>query len=247
MASVGARAFGRRRPVVFSGIFVSPLTRCRPRVRLVLLALVATWCSSVSVPAQGPAPPLLDRLTIVAPGAPSGGWARTAENMARALRAAGLVGEVTVVSRPGDGGTLALAEFASTPHSNDNVLLVGGSVMIGAAPPGSPAASDLMSVVPIARLTGESMVLAVAATSPFRTLDDLVAAMRQRPASIVWVGGPYSGANHTALTMIADAAGLAAGPAAQRRRGVIGEQSSLRRRRTMVSIACRRREALRCA
>ncbi|MCX6553315.1 MAG: tripartite tricarboxylate transporter substrate-binding protein [Acidobacteria bacterium] len=127
--------------------------------------------------------------------------------MARTLRVAGLVDDVKVVNRPGDSGSLALAEFVADYRGDGRVLLVGGFVMLGAAPAGSPVASYLKSVVPIARLTGESQALAVSAASPFRTLDDLLQAVKHRPASILWVGGPYGGSNHTFLTMLADVTG----------------------------------------
>lgn len=127
--------------------------------------------------------------------------------MARTLRLAGLVDDVKVVNRPGDSGSLALAEFVADYRGDGHALVVGGYVMLGAAPAGSPVASYLKSVVPIARLTGESQVLAVAVKSPFHTLDELLLAIKTTPASVVWVGGPYGGSNHTVVTMIAEATG----------------------------------------
>jgi putative tricarboxylic transport membrane protein len=173
----------------------------------VLAGVLLLSCAGLYRLVAADPPQHLDQLTLVAPGAPTGGWMRTAENMARTLRLAGLVDNVTVVNRPGDSGSLALAEFVANYSGNGHVLLVGGFVMLGAAPAGSPVASYLKSVVPIARLTGESQALAVAAASPFRTLDELLVAVKTKPASILWVGGPYGGSNHTVVTMIADATG----------------------------------------
>lgn len=169
-----------------------------------IVALLAVAGMSIGA---GPAPHL-DHLTLVAPGAPTGGWMRTAENMARSLRMAGLVDDVRVVNRPGDGGSLALAEFVADHRGDGRVLLVGGSIMLGAAPPGSPVASNLASAIPIARLTGESQALAAAASSPIRTLDDLLETIRRDPGAILWVGGPYGGSNNTVISLIADATGV---------------------------------------
>jgi putative tricarboxylic transport membrane protein len=172
----------------------------------VLFALVSTRAvrTGQPPPARGPR---IDRLTIVAPGAPTGGWARTAEQVARTLRSAGLVGEVTVVNREGDSGSFALTEFVDAYRGNGQALLVGGSVMLGVAPSG-PVGSSFRALIPIARLTGESQALATSVSSPLRTLDDLLKAIREAPSSILWVGGSYGGSNYTAVTIIAEAMGL---------------------------------------
>ena len=114
---------------------------------------------------------------------------------------------MTVVNREGDSGSFALAEFVDAYRGNGRALLVGGSVMLGVAPSG-PVGSTCRSLIPIARLTGESQALATSASSPFRTLDDLLKAVREAPSSILWVGGSYGGSNYTAVTIIAEAMGL---------------------------------------
>jgi putative tricarboxylic transport membrane protein len=174
---------------------------------ITLLFALAFTRAARTIQPPPPRAPRIDRLTIVAPGAPTGGWARTAEQVARTLRSAGLVGDVTVVNREGDSGSFALAEFVEAYRGNGRALLVGGSVMLGVAPSG-PVGSNFRSLIPIARLTGESQALATAATSPFRTLDDLLKAVREAPSSILWVGGSYGGSNYTAVTMIAEAMGV---------------------------------------
>ena len=67
----------------------------------------------------------------------------------------------------------------------------------------------LDDVTPIARLTGEYEVLTVPAASPFRTLDDLIQALRQRPESISWGGGSAGGSDQILAGLIADAVGVA--------------------------------------
>ncbi len=79
--------------------------------------------------------------------------------------------------------------------------------MLGVAPSG-PVGSSFRSLIPIARLTGDSQALATSSSSPFRTLDDLLKAVRESPTSFLWVGGSYGGSNYTAVTMIAEAMGL---------------------------------------
>jgi hypothetical protein len=62
--------------------------------------------------------------------------------------------------------------------------------------------------VPIARLTGEYEALAVPATSPFRTLDDLLAAFREQPESISWGGGSVGGSDQILAGLISAAVGV---------------------------------------
>ena len=59
------------------------------------------------------AQPVLERLTIVAPAAPGGGWDQTARAMQRALEADGLVRSVQVENVPGAAGTIGLARFVN--------------------------------------------------------------------------------------------------------------------------------------
>ena len=172
---------------------------------LVAMALPTSGRAGQDASRQAPAGASLDRLTIVAPGALTGGWARTAEKIARTLRASGLVEDVSVVHRQGDSGSLALAEFVRGYRGNGKALLVGGSVMLGAAPASSPVGSNFRSLIPIARLTGESQALATSVGSKYHTLDDLLETLRLDPTSILWVGGSYGGSNHTAVSMIAEA------------------------------------------
>src|SRR5260370_41945290 len=88
------------------------------------LALSATASPALSSDA-------IDRLPIVAPAAPGGGWDQTARVMADVLESAGIASHVTVVNSPGAGGAIALAEFI-THRGDGRSLILGGLVMLGA-------------------------------------------------------------------------------------------------------------------
>jgi hypothetical protein len=68
----------------------------------------------------------------------------------------------------------------------------------------------LDDVMPIARLTGEYEVIAVPASSPFRTLSDFIAAFRQRPDAISWSGGSAGGGDQILAGLVAVAVGVPA-------------------------------------
>jgi putative tricarboxylic transport membrane protein len=67
---------------------------------------------------------------------------------------------------------------------------------------------SLTAATPIARLTSESLALVVPAASPFRTVADLVAALKADPARISWAGGSAGGSDHILAGMIAKASGV---------------------------------------
>ena len=140
--------------------------------------------------------------TIMAPAAPGGGWDQTARSMQEALQAEGISGNVQVTNVPGAGGTIGLAQFVNESNGNPNALIVGGYVMVGAIlTNASPVTLDM--VTPIARLTGEAVVIVVPAASELQTMDDLVAKLKADPGSVAWAGGSAGGADHITAGLIA--------------------------------------------
>jgi putative tricarboxylic transport membrane protein len=145
--------------------------------------------------------------TIMAPAAPGGGWDQTARTMQAVLQEAGISEDVQVTNVPGAGGTIGLAQFVNQSQGNPEALIVGGYVMVGAIlTNASPV--DLTMVTPIARLTGESVAIAVPAASDIQTMDDLVAKLKADPGAVAWGGGSAGGADHITAALIAKAVGV---------------------------------------
>jgi putative tricarboxylic transport membrane protein len=69
----------------------------------------------------------------------------------------------------------------------------------------------LNEVTPIARLTGEYEAIVVPANSPFRTLSDMIRALRERPESLSWGGGSAGGSDQILAGLVAEAVGVAPG------------------------------------
>lgn len=151
-------------------------------------------------------PPKLEKLRLVAPASPGGGWDQTARAMADALRKSGLVGDVDVVNSPGAGGAIGLAQFLGEPGKGD-ALLVGGLVMISAIR-AHRATVSLAQATPIARLTGDYEVIAVPAASDLEDLAELVQALRINPGAVTWGGGSGGGADELFLAELARAIGV---------------------------------------
>jgi putative tricarboxylic transport membrane protein len=177
----------------------------RGRRRRCAWALAACVPLAFAVGLRGDEP--LDRLTIVAPAAPGGGWDLTAHAMADVLQGAGIVRRVDVVNSPGAGGSIALAEFINAHRGDPHILLVGGLVMISAIR-ANHATESILETTPLARLEAEAEVVVVRSDSQMTSLADVLAVMRSQPGALVWTGGSYGGTDQLLLRNIAEAVGL---------------------------------------
>jgi len=169
----------------------------RSLVVAVLLACVAGFGMAQNV----------GSLRIMAPAAPGGGWDGTARAMQAALRDAGIVDQVEVFNVPGAGGTIGLAQLATSEAGNGDIVMVMGLVMVGSILT-NEAPVGLDQSTPIARLTAEYEVIVVPAASPFQTLADLVAAFQADPGAVSFAGGSAGGIDHILVGLLAGEVGV---------------------------------------
>jgi putative tricarboxylic transport membrane protein len=149
----------------------------------------------------------MDQVRLVAPAAPGGGWDQTARVMQQVLQQAGVVRTVSVENVPGAAGTIGLARFVGSEQGSADALMVSGLIMLGGVVmQDSPV--TLRDVTPIARITGEYEAIVVPAGSPYRTLDDLIRALRDRPEAISWGGGSAGGSDQILAGLVARAVGV---------------------------------------
>ncbi|NMG75408.1 Bug family tripartite tricarboxylate transporter substrate binding protein [Aromatoleum diolicum] len=149
----------------------------------------------------------LDSIKILVPANPGGGWDQTGRALQAAMNAEGIVKKVTVDNKGGAGGTIGLAQFVNGAKGDGSATMVGGMVMVGAiATNKSPV--NLTQVTPLARLTGESLVVVVPASSKVQTLKELLDQFKANPGSVSWGGGSAGGSDHILAGMIAQAVGV---------------------------------------
>ncbi|NMF87930.1 Bug family tripartite tricarboxylate transporter substrate binding protein [Aromatoleum petrolei] len=149
----------------------------------------------------------LDNVKILVPANPGGGWDQTARALQAAMNAEGLAKKVTVDNKGGAGGTIGLAQFVNGAKGDGGATLVGGMVMVGAiATNKSPV--NLTQVTPLARLSGETLVVVVPASSKIQTLKDLIEQFKASPGSVAWGGGSAGGSDHILAGLIAQAVGV---------------------------------------
>ena len=168
-----------------------------------MLIACATFAAATPAVAQAP----YDRLRLIAPAAPGGGWDQTARVMQQVVQRAGIARTVSVENIPGAAGLIGLARFIGAERSNGDALMVSGLIMLGAIVT-QRSAVTLGDVTPIARLTGEYEVLTVPVSSPFRTLGDFIDAFKTRPEAISWGGGSAGGSDQILAGLIAEAVGV---------------------------------------
>jgi putative tricarboxylic transport membrane protein len=145
-------------------------------------------------------------LKIIAPAAPGGGWDQTARAMQQALVAEKLVKSAQVVNIAGAGGTVGLAQFVTGSKGDGKQLMVNGFVMVGAILLNKSPVS-LAQVTPIARLTQETQVMVVPASSPIKSAKDLAEATRKDVAKVTFAGGSAGGVDHIMAALFVAAAG----------------------------------------
>lgn len=147
-------------------------------------------------------------LSLLVPANPGGGWDQLARLMQHVIVADHLSPKpIDVFNKGGAGGAIGLAELMTRRHDDPYTLMVAGSVMIGSTiSQGSPF--RVSQAKPLARLILEDLVVAVPTASPFRSIEDLIAAYRSKPDQISWSGGSAGGVDHILVGLITEAAGL---------------------------------------
>ena len=144
-------------------------------------------------------------IDITAPAGPGGGYDQLARATQQVLQKEGLASGVQVSNVPGAGGTIGLAQFV-TGKKRGNNLMVAGLGLVGAVLT-NKASITLDQVTPLARLQGEYQPLVVAADSPIKTLNDLIAKYKADPASVSWGGFALGSPDHILSGLIVKAIG----------------------------------------
>ena len=169
-----------------------------------LIALCSCGATE-SVGGSGTAAEGVDDLSIVVPADPGGGWDQTGRAMAKVMEEENMVGSAEVTNVPGAGGTTGLAQMAT--EEDPQTLMVMGHVMLGSVELNKSSVT-LDDVTPIASLTEEQEVVVVPADSPYKTLDDLIADVKDRGQDVSVAGGSAGGTDHILAGLIYQAAGL---------------------------------------
>lgn len=170
-----------------------------------------TFLRSLAALAAAGALPLSARasanLKMMIPANPGGGWDSTGRALGKALQDAGVASSVSFDNKGGAAGAIGLAQFVNANKGDPNALMVMGAVMLGGIITGKPPVS-LTQATPIARLTSEYNVFVLPASSPLKTMKDVIEQLKKDPGSVKWGGGSRGATEHIAAAMIAREVGV---------------------------------------
>ncbi|MFF3330639.1 tripartite tricarboxylate transporter substrate binding protein [Streptomyces sp. NPDC002888] len=175
----------------------------RGAVAAALALLVVSACGAW--PGGGERPG--GELRIMVPNTPGGGYDTTARTAARVMQEARIAVDVQVFNLPGAGGTVGLQRIFNE-RGNGTLALQMGLGVVGASHVMHSEAA-LARTTPLARLIEEAGAVVVRRDSPYRTIDDLVAAWRRDPGRMSVGGGSAPGGPDHLLPMeLARAVGI---------------------------------------
>ena len=156
--------------------------------------------------ATGASSTVRNKLTVMAPASPGGGWDGFSREAQAAMRSEGIVNNVQVANVPGAGGTIGLSQLVQMT-GRDDILMATGGVMVGAIALGDTAES-LQDVTPIARVADDFAALVVPADSPITSLDEFVEVWQADPEGTSIAGGSLGSIDHLMTGILAGAIGL---------------------------------------
>ncbi|MBM4183244.1 MAG: tripartite tricarboxylate transporter substrate binding protein [Gemmatimonadetes bacterium] len=146
----------------------------------------------------------------LAPAAAGGGWDLTCRSVGQVLSELGLArGLVRTTNLPGAGGGVAFARAVAQRNEDPNVLIAASPSTTLRLAQGQYGDLTVDDVRWVGAIGAEYGILAVAADSPLRSLDDVLAAWLRDPSSLVVSGGSaVAGQDHMKMLLLADRAGI---------------------------------------
>jgi len=188
-----------------------------PRISALLAAtaLLAAACGGAATPAPttsgaataAASPFPRKALDIMAPAATGGGFDTTARLFQRALTEEKLVTQtVTVSNVPGSGGVVGMSQLLKNSKGESHALIVVGRVTIGNQVIGK-SDTKVSGLTPIARLMAESEVIVTPKDSPYKSIKDVIDALKKDVNGIKFAGGSAGGADHELAALLVKAAG----------------------------------------
>lgn len=170
------------------------------------VVMVITGLAVGNAAATGASSTVRNKLTVMAPASPGGGWDSFARESQAAMRSEGIVNNVQVANVPGAGGTIGLSQLLQMT-GRDDILMATGGVMVGAIALGDTA-DTLQDVTPIARVADDFAALVVPADSPITSLDEFLESWQADPEGTSIAGGSLGSIDHLMTGRLAGAIGL---------------------------------------
>jgi putative tricarboxylic transport membrane protein len=155
-------------------------------VLIAVLALMAGACGVTRGEQTG-----LHRLRMMIANAPGGGYDQTGRAAVKVMEDRKITGRIEVFNVVGAGGTVAMARLMNERGNDDLMMMMGLGVVGSTYTNGSKArASDATA---LAKMIEEQEGILVPGDSPYKTIQDLVAAWKADPSKVSIGGGSSPG------------------------------------------------------
>lgn len=169
-------------------------------ISLVVLTAVAMPVVAADYPSKP--------LEIVAPAGAGGGWDAIARTLNVVLEKEKLYPQpISVLNKAGGGGAVGLAYIFMNQKNDYELVVYSPPLIINTI--NKTFAQDFKQLTPLAKLITDFQVFLVKADSPYKTLDDLLQAVKKNPGAVKFAGGSSPGSmDHLAFCKVAKAAGI---------------------------------------
>jgi len=174
---------------------------------VVLASLIVALSLTLAAPTESatyPARPL----ELVAPANPGGGWDALARTMNRALEIEKLYPQpMSVLNKPGGGGAVGLAYIFQKKGDDYELVVFSPPLIINTL--NKTFTQNYKELTPLAKLITDYQIFIVKADSPYKTLKDLLDALKKNPGAVKFAGGSSPGSmDHLAFCKVAQLAGI---------------------------------------
>lgn len=171
--------------------------------RRLLIAAIAVAASTTASAQAWPAKPV----RIVVPFAPGG----TTDVVARMVgqKLSEIWGQTVVIeNRAGAGGNLGADAVAKSPADGYTLLMASGSITINPNLYAKMPFDTQRDLLPITNVASGPMMVVVQDASPYKSVQDLIAAARAQPGKLNFGSAGVGSQVHLAAENLADSAGI---------------------------------------
>jgi len=147
-------------------------------------------------------------LELIAPAGAGGGWDTLARTIDRALEVEKLYPQpISVINKVGGGGAVGLSYIFQKKGDDYELIVYSPPLIINTI--NKTFTQDYKELVPLAKLITDYQIFTVKADSPYKTFNDLLAALKKNPSAPKFAGASSPGSmDHLAMCKVAHAAGI---------------------------------------
>jgi putative tricarboxylic transport membrane protein len=134
-------------------------------------------------------------ISVVAPSGAGGGWDLTARSLTKVLAETKIVEQpLTVENKPGGGGAVFMAEYATQQVENNDMLFVNSPpIIINNLKKEGNSPFGYKNTTPLAQLTKDYGAIVVKADSKFTDLKSVLEEVKKDPSKLTFAGGSAPG------------------------------------------------------